>query len=156
MNPDPQDSNWDVDQRFREMIRAEFGDVAGSRDPDDVEPPPLAPPPVRRFRATRKLPAPIEYFNLSDEIERATPDEDFERWNPPTSKGLGLGPLSAKAIVGIVCLLATIGLGIAVLAGLRPGVPVGVAALMLTGLGVGLLLSTVPRHREIDGNGAQL
>lgn len=153
MSPEPE-SNWDVDQRFRELILAEFGDVAGARDPDDVDPPPLAPPPVRRFRPAKKLPDPIEYFNLTDEIERATPDEDFERWNPPVGKTFG--PLPARAIVGIVLLVATVALGIAVLAGFASGLPVGIIALASAGIGIGLLLSTLPRHRDVDGDGAQL
>ena len=77
MNSDHPESDWQVDQRFRELIRAEFGDVAGTWDLGDADPPPLAPPPVRRFRPARKLPDPIEYFNLGQEIDWAEVNNNY-------------------------------------------------------------------------------
>ena len=154
MNSDHPESDWQVDQRFRELIRAEFGDVAGTRDPGDADPPPLAPPPVRRFRPARKLPDPIEYFNLGQEIDWAEPDEDFERWRP--TPPLTTGGLPLRGLFGIALLLVTVAIAVAVLVGLPTRWPVGIGALVCAGVGFGLLFSLLPRHREAGGDGTQL
>lgn len=148
-------SDEEFDQRFRELIRAEFGDVAGSRDPRDIaEPPPWAPPQPHRF-GVRKLKDPIEYFNLSKAIEETTPDDDFDRWDPPVDVPLGRPRI--RVIIGVLLLVAVLLLAVAVLAGLRPDWWVGAVTLLGLGFGLGLLLSALPRRRDDgDGDGAQL
>lgn len=145
----------EFDQRFRELIRAEFGDVAGSRGPNDADPPPLAPAPVppRRFGA-RKLRDPIEYFNLSQAIEQSEPDDDFERWRPPGESILAHPP-KARVAVGIVLLVICLLVGVVVLAGWRPVWWIGLSTVLVAGAGLALLLSALPRTRD-DGDGARL
>lgn len=145
-------SDEDLDRRFREMIRAEFGDVAGARHPDDAEPAAWSPPPKKRFQ--RPLPDPIEYFNLSQAIDQTEPDDDFERWDPPTDTKLPRPPI--RVAVGVVLVVATVMMGAMVLAGWRPGTGPGIAISLVGGLGLALLLSALPRRRHIDGDGAQL
>lgn len=145
-------SDEDLERRFRELIRAEFGDVAGARLPGEAEPAPWSPPPRRRFQR-RPLPDPIEYFNLSQAIEETEPDDDFERWNPPVDARLPRPPL--RGLLGAVLVLGTMLLGVMVLAGWRSHLALGLI-LVSGGIGLGLLLSTIPRHRDIDGDGAQL
>lgn len=141
----------ELDRRFRELIRTEFGDVAGARDPDEADPPPWSPPPRQRFQ--RPLPDPIEYFNLSQAIDETEPDDDFERWNPPVER-FARPPM--RVLAGSVLLLTVLALGAVVLAGWRPGSAVGIVIVVAGGLGLGLLLSALPRRRDIDGSGAQL
>lgn len=142
----------ELDQRFRDLIRAEFGDVAGTRSPGEADPPPLAPPPVRRF-GVRKLKDPIEYFNLSQAIEAATPDEDFERWSPPVDASIHP---SRRVWVGIGVLVVTLIGGVVLSINHAPGVVTTVVVLLGTGSGLALLLSSLPRRRHLDGDGAQL
>lgn len=142
----------ELDQRFRDLIRAEFGDVAGTRSPGETEPPPLAPPPARRFGA-RKLKDPIEYFNLSQAIEAATPDEDHERWNPPVDASVRP---PKRVWVGVGVLVATIVVGVVLSANHTPSGATTVIVLIGSGTGLALLLSGVPRRRSVDGDGAQL
>ena len=148
-------SDDDVDQRFRDLIRAEFGDVAGSQGPGEQCIPPAAVPAQNRRRfGTRKLRDPIEYFNLSQAIEETTPDEDLERWTPPAGDSLPLPSL--RVVAGIMLLVASLLMGLVVLAGLSPGWTLGIVILLATGLGLGLLLSALPRHRDDDDFGARI
>lgn len=152
-------SNGDAefDQRFRELIRAEFGDVPGSRGPgEDAAPPTVVRPPQPGRFGVRKTKDPIEYFNLSRAIEEVTtPDDDHDRWDPPVDASLGHP--RARVVIGVALLAATLLMGVAVLAGLRPAWWVGVITLLGFGLGLGLLFSALPRHRKDgDGDGARL
>ena len=145
----------EVDRRFQALIRAEFGDVAGSGPPaEPVGSPKVDPPQSRRFGA-RKLKDPIQYFNLSKAIEDANPDEDHERWHPPVE--LSWGRPRLRVIIGVALLVVTLLTGILVLAGLRPGVWLAVAAALAAALGLALLFSALPRRADpLDGDGAQL
>lgn len=144
-------SDEELDRRFRELIRSEFGDVAGARDPDEADPPPWSPPPRQRFQ--RPLPDPIEYFNLSQAIDETEPDDDFERWNPA---GERLSRPRLRVLIGALLVLLAVSLAAMVLAGWRPSTAVSVLIVVISGLGLGLLLSSLPRWRHIDGDGAQL
>lgn len=147
-------SDEEFDQRFRDLIRAEFGDVAGSEEPGKrVAPPPWVPPKSGRFGA-RKLKDPIEYFNLSNAIEETTPDDDHERWDPPIDASLGRP--RPRVVIGVVILAGVLLVAVAVLAGLHPPWWLATAALVGLGFGLSLLLSALPRHRNDDGDGAQL
>lgn len=145
----------EMDQRFREMIRAEFGDVAGSRSSNEEADPsvPSPPPQARRF-GVRKLKDPIEYFNLSRAIEEAATDDDHERWDPPGDASLRRPRL--RVVIGAALLVVALVMGVMVLAGLRPDWWVGLLTLLAAGFGLGLLLSALPRHRDDDGDGARL
>lgn len=152
MNPDS--SRDEVDERFRELIRTEFGDVAGSRAPGEPEPAPIVSPPPRRLFGSRKLPDPIEYFNLSQAIEETPEDYDFEPWSPPVEAASGRPRL--RVLAGVALLVAAMLMGALVLAGLRPGVMVNIACLISAGTGLALLFSALPGRNDLDADGAQL
>lgn len=146
----------EYDQRFRDLIRAEFGDVAGVRAPgQEPDPEPEAPQPRPRRFGARKLPDPIEYFNLEQEIAHATPDpDDIERWTPDDPAPLGRPPI--RVMVGILLVVAAMLVGVMVLAGSRPGWVVGIATVVVGGVGLALLLSALPKSGPDLGNGAQV
>ncbi|MFB9620082.1 hypothetical protein [Brooklawnia cerclae] len=147
------DRNDDTDRRFRELIRAEFGNVAGANEPGDADPSPPFPHPSRR---NVPLPDPIDYFNLSDAIDRAVPDDETEHWDPPVDAS----PihLPRRAMVGGVIVAVGLLLGIAAMAGVRLPLAGGIATVACIGAGMALLLSTLPlgQGRDDGGDGAQL
>lgn len=146
----------EIDRRFRELIRAEFGDVAGARAPDEAAPPPPPPnPPSSRRFSVRKLKDPIEYFNLSEALEHATPDDDHERWRPPVDQLRSRPRL--RVLIGIALVTVTLLMGMLALVGLNPGLLAGLVTAAAGAVGLGLLFSALPRRRDDDGgDGAQL
>lgn len=145
----------EIDRRFRELIRAEFGDVAGARAPGEAAPPPPPPnPPASRRFSVRKLKDPIEYFNLSEALEHATPDDDHERWRPPVD--LTWDRPRLRVLIGVALVTVTLLMGMLVLIGMNPGVWAGIVTAAGGAVGLGLLFSALPRRRDDSGDGAQL
>ena len=99
---DTMPDNDDIDRRFEEMIRAEYGNVPGSGEYIEAASIPVKPVRPRTWFSRRKpLPDPIEYFNLSAEIDKAIPDEP-ERWIPPTPERIHPLPLRIKLAISLL------------------------------------------------------
>lgn len=134
-----------MDRRFREMIKAEFGDVAGTRAPDDPAPT-FAPPatqPARQGLFRRKLPDPIEYFNLGEAIDRVDPAE-LESWHPPEPEPIGRP--RGKVIVAILCLVIALLMGVISAAGINLPGGLAIIGVLVFAAGLALLLWSIPRR----------
>lgn len=135
-----------VDRRFREMIKAEFGDVAGTRAPGEPAPD-SGPQESGRGFFRKELPDPIEYFNLSAEIDRATPGH-VERWYPPTPDPIGWPPRRIMVAVGFMAVPLLLGI-VAALGVVIPGT-ITIGAVLIFAAGLALLLLSIPRRWPND------
>ncbi|WP_341728998.1 hypothetical protein [Brooklawnia sp.] len=141
----------DTDQRFAELIKAEFGDSDGPELPGArvIDPS----PPVRP--ATARQPVIDDFFSLQRALDEAElTDDDVEHWIPPELAAPGRpGP---RRLTGALLIVIAVIVGALVLAGWRPALWVSVVTLVCVGGGLIVLASTLPRHGEIDGDGARL
>lgn len=147
-NSDPSD---DINQRFAALIKAEFGDSDGPAllgtplldTSHPVEPAPPQPPLIDDF---------FDLERAIDEVELS--DDDFEHWTPPPAPSVGRP--GAKLLVGAALLTIAFIIGISVLAGWRPQAWISAATLFCAGGGLIMLLFSLPRHRQIGGDGSQI
>lgn len=145
------DHSDDTDQRFAELIKAEFGnsdgpELFGTRMTGLPRPPRSAP-------ASR--PVIDGYFDLQRAIEEVElNDDDVEHWTPPEPPAVGRPEY--WHVLGTGLIVAALVVGIMVLAGWRPDLWVGVLTLVCAGAGLAVLLSSLPRQPEIGSDGAQL
>ena len=137
------DNEDQIDRRFEELIKAEYGNVPGSgayQEPA-VEP---TRPARKHFGRQKPLPDPIEYFNLSAEIERAEPDDPG--WTPPAPSPLA--QFRRRTVIAIACLVVAGVCFVLMLAGQALPEWLKIAAGTSFALGLILLLTAIPKHRD--------
>ena len=120
------------DDRFRELIRAEFGDEV--------------PPRRHGFRRSRPSARQVPRdFSMSEALDRNAPtDDSWAAWDPTPEP---LGRPRRILVVGWTLLGIAVAVGLISLGGLElPGVvAMGMALSAATGLA--LLIAAIPRHR---------